>query len=310
MMIYRFILKTFLLAILPTVIFLLGYEFMYREIPNSYSIKYDYLEKNADKVKILILGSSHTFFGVNPAYLPEGSFNCANTSQSLYWDGIIYDTYFKGRGNPEYVVIGISYFSLWSNLAKGEEWWRARKYSIYFGLGEFKDWFNKDNYEFKLGDRQVWDYYVNHDDLIMCSDLGFGTSYIDNSGKDIDKTGLLAAERHSLDIDARRSDFNINRGVIDSIVRDCERGGKKVIFLTTPAYITYRDNIQKAEITLTKKFIEKYVSEYSNVVYLDFFDDSRFDKCDFFDGDHLCVSGARKLSVILCDTIGKLYDVK
>lgn len=306
MTIYKFILKVFLLAILPAILFLSAYEVLYRNIPNSYKLKHDYLAKSADSVKILILGSSHIFYGVNPEYLPKGSFSAANVSQSLYYDGLIYDRYFKGKVNPEYIIIGMSYNSLWHDLAKSIEDWRIRKYNIYYGFGGIRDYLSDDNYEFTLGDRTVWDYYRSNKDFLKCTDLGFGTSYIDNSSYDLNETGLSAAKRHACNMKERAGDFAINIAALDDILSDAA-GRSKIVFLTAPGYSSYRNAIPKEQILRTEDVVEEYIKKYPDVVYLNLFEDGRFVEKDFFDGDHLCTSGAKKLSIILNDTLPKLF---
>lgn len=44
-LLWKFIYKTFLLVLLPTLLFLAAYEIAYRNIPNSYSLKKEYLDR-------------------------------------------------------------------------------------------------------------------------------------------------------------------------------------------------------------------------------------------------------------------------
>jgi len=62
------------------------YERVLREIPNNYSYKKEYLDKNASQVEILFLGSSHIFFGINPKYMTRKTFSGAHNSQLLTFD--------------------------------------------------------------------------------------------------------------------------------------------------------------------------------------------------------------------------------
>ena len=55
----------------------IGFEVMLRRIPNSYKFKQEIIEKNSDKVKNLIIGSSVTNCSINPAYLADSTYFAA-----------------------------------------------------------------------------------------------------------------------------------------------------------------------------------------------------------------------------------------
>ena len=82
----RFFIKILLIFILPAVIFLGGYEYLYRQVENPYTLKDRVMIANAPAIEVLILGSSHMFYGVNPQYMSVESFNAANISQDYHYD--------------------------------------------------------------------------------------------------------------------------------------------------------------------------------------------------------------------------------
>lgn len=306
---WKFIYKTLLLALLPTVLFLSAYEVAYRNIPNSYSLKKKYLDTEADSVEVLVLGSSHSYYGINPEYFSLKVFNAANVSQSLDYDALIYDTWFKGNTAPQYVVLTISYFTLWEKISLGKEHWRSRKYSIYMGGDSWRDWFSPDGYEFQLGDRTVLGYYIQGKDFVGCSAAGFGTTFKCGSGKDLYESGVSAAERHSLMSVATSGLFRNNIAILGSIIDDCVGHGKRIVFLITPTYISYREALPAAQVMRTYEVLDSLLGVYpDNTALLDFSSDPRFTATDFYDGDHLCTDGAAKLSVILNDTLPKIFD--
>ena len=66
----------------------------------------------SENIKALFLGSSHTYYGINPEYFSRNSFNMSQMSQSLDLDYKILEK-FEGRlSNIEYIILPISYFSL------------------------------------------------------------------------------------------------------------------------------------------------------------------------------------------------------
>jgi hypothetical protein len=56
---------------LPILFFFLVLEIAIRKTPNDYQLKKEYLDKNAAEINTLILGSSHTFYGLNPEYFSK-----------------------------------------------------------------------------------------------------------------------------------------------------------------------------------------------------------------------------------------------
>ena len=79
--------------ILPIFIFFLVLEIAIRKIPNDYQLKKVYLDKNASKINTLILGSSHSFYGINPEYFSKHTFNAAYVSQTLDLDDELLQIY-------------------------------------------------------------------------------------------------------------------------------------------------------------------------------------------------------------------------
>ena len=102
--------------ILPILFFFLVLEIAIRKIPNDYQLKKDYLDKNAAEINTLILGSSHTFYGLNPEYFSKKTFNAAYVSQSLDLDYEILKKYDSKLKNLKTVIVPISYFSLFETL--------------------------------------------------------------------------------------------------------------------------------------------------------------------------------------------------
>ncbi|WP_396198942.1 hypothetical protein [Flavobacterium sp.] len=96
--------------IVPIFIFFLVLEIALQKIPNDYQLKKSYLDQNASKINTLILGSSHTYFGINPEYFSKQTFNAAYVSQTLDLDKELLHHYKDKLTNLETVIIPISYF--------------------------------------------------------------------------------------------------------------------------------------------------------------------------------------------------------
>jgi hypothetical protein len=73
--------------------------------------------------------------------------------------------------------------------------------------------------------------------------------------------------------------------------------------LITPAWHSYLDNIDIKQLESTLSTFKHMAEQNNNVRYIDMHDDKRFGEDDFFDADHLDEFGAKKLTLILNDTL-------
>lgn len=298
----RFIIKS-LLLLLPLAVVLVGVEYFLRLIPNDYSYKSQWLDSNSNKVKIWCLGSSHGYFGINPNYFSKESFNSGHVSQGIKFDHYILKKYINETNLLETVIIPISYFSLWSNLEKGSESWRVPNYHIHYGCNDIKFALRfKIVNERKPFNRAVKSFLKMQND-ISCSELGWGTSYsFENKSPEWKESGKTACERHTvkkLDDDIQE----INEEYIMDICSICKNKNVKVILLTTPTYHTYYELLDSVQLSKTIEFCRQTENMFDNVRYINLLKDNRFTDDDFYDADHLDDLGAKKLTLILNDTI-------
>jgi len=81
----KFIIRTLLFS-LPVLALFIVMEILLRQIPNDYLLKKKYLDNHSKEIETLILGSSHSFYGINPLYFSNNTFNASHISQSLDYD--------------------------------------------------------------------------------------------------------------------------------------------------------------------------------------------------------------------------------
>ena len=95
-------------------------EILVRNIPNSYKLKYDYIQSNnIDSMQLAILGSSHTEEGVVAQDLSINGFNFASSGQDLYHDLFILNK-IQNSKNLRYIVVPISYFTFYYSIKNKE----------------------------------------------------------------------------------------------------------------------------------------------------------------------------------------------
>lgn len=282
---------------LPIVLFLVVTETIIRQIPNDYSYKNKYLSSNSKHIETLVLGSSHSFFGINPDYFTRSAFNAAHVSQSLNYDYFIFNKFKNKLSNLKTVVIPVSYFTLFSQLENGIENWRVKNYSIYYGCKCHYDL--KYNFEI-IGKnpleilKQIYTYHkgTNH---ITISELGFGLSYSNVKQSDLLTTGVTAAKRHTM------SDLgllNTNIVLLNKLITESNKGIKVILF-TPPARKSYISNLNEHQLSVMKSSIADIIKGKFNVEYYDFMDDAQFVDSDFKDADHLNGIGAKKLTQLI-----------
>lgn len=169
-----------LFFVIPALITVSLFEYYLREIPNDYSYKNSYLQENAADIKVLILGNSHAYRGVIPEKLNLKAFNAAYVSQTLDLDFLVFDKFKEQLNSLEFVIINISYPSLFSSLKISKESWRLKNYNLYYNLNITS---NPKNYSeilsnsFIINKKRFSRYYVNNESLILSSTLGGGRCF-------------------------------------------------------------------------------------------------------------------------------------
>lgn len=300
----RFIVKT-LLFLLPLFILLILVEFGIRSIPNDYSYKNNWLEEHANEVKVLTFGSSHGYYGINPHAFSELTFNAAHVSQNLNYDKFIFSKFIDKADSLRCVVLPVSYFSLNGKvLIGGTEAWRNKKYMLYYECPYRRHSFmNWEIYNGKLlkNCKKVCKYALCDKNDVNVDSLGWcamdEVEWLDDS--------QAAVKRHTAsDIDYEKVRLSVER--VRFIIEECRSRNINVVMVTLPAFETYREKLNERQLSIVVDSCNKLSLEYDNVAYLDLLADDRFERTDFFNSDHLCKTGATKVSVILQQAIDSL----
>ncbi len=289
----RFITKSVLLLIPLIIIAFIG-EILLRKIPNDYTFKKEYLDKNAKNIEILFLGSSHTYYGIDPNYISANAFNASHISQSIDYDYEIIKKYETKWERLKYIVIPIDYFTLFMRVSNGIESWRVKNYEIYYDINKSNRL--SDNSELLsikpiLNLKRIYSYYLKNKGVITCTELGYGKSK--NDTQDLIRTGIEAAKRHSK---SDRSYLTENLIILNDLTDFAESKSIKMLFYTSPAFNTYVSNLDKRQLKVIYTSISNLVKNKANCSYHNFLNDSSFSSTDFRDADHLNDFGAKKLT--------------
>ena len=282
---------------------LFGMEFTLRSFPNSYKLKSNYLNNNASSVETLILGSSHSYYGIDPKYFNSETFNAANISQSPYIDFTILKSYEKQLKGLKNIVIRLSYDTLFEQLRNTSEDWRLKDYKLYTTIAlDYK--FRHNSEVLSLGTseclRVLKNYYLNDIPLLNCDSLGWGNNLSSRPKVDLKNAGEVAAKKHTAQswnlLDENISNFK-------SLMKWCKERNIKVFVVSLPMYKSYRDNIDNAQFNKMIEVGENLEAEFTNCKYFNYTASEKFSSNHFYDGDHLNANGAEKFSIIINNLI-------
>lgn len=307
--------KTFLIkliAILLPFIFLFIYaEYRLKNLDTAYSLKYKELIKK-DDTQLLIFGSSHTYRGLNPSLMSLKGYNLANFSQSLYYDKELFFRALSSKTNLKYIVIPISYSTLWGDLHESKEAWREYHYYKFMGIRAPKlDTLNlaANSYVALYSLGKVQNYFFRGFKVNLTDDMNeYGWAGRKSRAGDVnaitEETGRKRVVYHSYNMKTSQGAryFKINSQILEDMVAKARKEGIEVVLISTPLYKTYREAMDKEIYKKNQQVIQQIKSKYGAKFY-DYSADSRFTIEDFYDHDHLNSKGAEKFSYILDKSI-------
>ncbi|RCW27023.1 hypothetical protein [Marinilabilia salmonicolor] len=281
-------------------------EYKLRQLPNPYKDKAQFLSNNKD-IEVLILGSSHTYRGLNPEFFNIETYNVAFPSQLLEHDAFILKKYINDAKKLKYVILPISYFTLFKDMEDGIESWREKYYYLYFGYPKLvniknaleilspssKPLLNK----FKVISGLEPPSKVGH------LQNGFG-SFPDNlKTESFDITGRKAAIRHTPK-DFKK--FPQKKNQLEKLIEITTEKNIQLFLLTTPKMKQYRKHLSSEVLNKIDSLCLGFAIENENTHYINLRESNLFDDNDFYDSDHLNPEGAKKLSFYLS---GKLDSI-
>lgn len=305
----KFIIKISFISI-PIIVLGIVMELLLRSMPNDYLVKKSYLDNHATEIETLILGSSHTYYGLNPEYFTTKTFNASYVSQTLNFDYTIFQQYKSNFKSLKTIVLPISYFSLWENLWEGEESWRVKNYILYYGLDSkrIKDHSEVLSIKTRENLKKLASYYVFGKSYITSSSLGWSKKHEVDQVKNLVKSGKMRAQINTYPIFSKEYEqiFNDNILILNNFIQYCEEQNIRVLIINPPAYETFRNNLDAEQLRITISVSENLASTYKNCTYLNLISAPTFSAIDFYDADHLSEIGAKKLSLLIDKEICEL----
>lgn len=308
----KFLFKIIFLAVV--VMALITYcEIKLKGIPNSYTVKKNYFEKNLDSLQILFLGSSESLDGINPKYFDLKGYNLANGLQSLYYDKELIIKYLDRMPRLKYVCISISYFSLWYELYNSPESWLDYCYYHFWDI--------------KPNDPKIFDlkrisyialygtYYSQNafrknfkmTDINLPTENGWCRQNLWLKFTPTDSTGKARVSLHKTMMEPDLIDKNT--GYLGELLDALTKRKVIPVFISIPVYESYFKNADPDKIATMEKVIGNLCEKY-HCYYFNNLNNKNFNVDDFADDDHLNLKGSEKYSLLLNDEIIKIANLK
>lgn len=296
--------------LVPIVVLAMAMEVLLRQIPNAYKIKSAYFEKNHKTIESLILGSSHLEYGVNPDFITVQSLNFANVSQTIDIDYQLLNNMAPQMPNLKYVIIRLSYTTLYEQLKSGNESWRIKDYNLYTPNrldSKVVHQFEVLSVKLKTNLKRLLNYYVYGRYSIETSPTGWSKGTETPQAMGLGEKGRATALKHTV---SDRGLFNQNVAYLNKLIKYCNDRNIWVLLLTTPTHKSYYLNLNQDQLEATVQTGEQMALKYNNCRYYNLIDSPSFLESDFLDGDHLNSNGAKKLTEFLNLEMQNLKKIK
>jgi hypothetical protein len=290
----RFLLKLSLFS-LPWLILLVLAEIYVESLPNISRDKHQWMLKHASTVETLVLGHSHTLYGIRPDRLGKHAFSLAQQSQTYRYDAYLLTHYPLTRLKT--IILPFNYSSLWEDFEhQPNEQFQAMRYRIYMDcdIHPRLSWYGFEIMSMPLVREKLKSLFTpsqNHWDS-----LGWATEYTKEARAAEWDNGKVRAESNTY---TDTTLVTLNETFLRTIFEECRSRHISIILLNTPVSPTFRRWESKRQKDINRQVLERLLKAYPEVDYLDLEADVRFGDADFYDGDHLNTEGATKLTDIV-----------
>lgn len=270
-----------------------------REIPNIYEQKAKDLEQKLEQTEVLVLGSSHTFNAINPIYFTNTSiYNAAIPSQPLMMDWQVLKHYEAYTTHLKWVIIPISYFSLYWCLDEDSEEHRLVDYVTHYNIinsGSIKHHSELLSYNLHHNTLRLVKYYYKQEPTYQTNAYGWNEMY--SSTMDSIHTNQNAVNKHKQNIQSPVKTKNVQ--ILKEVLAWAKTKNIKTLFVTTPTAPNYYQHLDQDQYQDLLKTVDELTAQNPNSYYKNDIDNQQFYYTDFYDSDHLNAKGAEKYTHLL-----------
>ena len=306
----RFLFKVLLPVVVLLSLLFAGGESYLRSLPNDFKTKNQYLEDNAKVLKIVVLGASTVSMGIKPCYFDmQTAYNFAYASQNLEHNYWILSKCFDQMDSLKYVIMDMSWGMPWNSgdsVAPGIN----KFYGLYYGYPrkklEFEMLSSVQEIKHRIWPTNAKEAYLTIDDDGYQSGYYEDVPYNEESWKQSVKWSI----NHYFErIHNENAVVKCHHSVelMCKIISLCQEKNIKVILVTPPAMRIFYDRMDNYQRETMCHVADSLTNAFDNVVYWDFMKaDSLFTVDEFYNPTHINPRGAKKLTLMLNDSINNL----
>jgi hypothetical protein len=279
-------------------------EFKLSQIPNSYRTKHNGIALHSN-AEVLILGSSHTLKGINPDDMALPTFNLANVSQTLPYDYAVLKAYFPQLSHLKWVVVPISYFSMYEDLADAESfrpYFYAKEQHVYIPSVDRISFANLSYvglYGPKLGLQMLLKPQLTEAKGLQPNGFQAMSPAISISAE----SAKQRLEEHHKYMKKRY--WVANKVALDSLISFCTQKHLRLLLVKTPVHFFYSRDERKEFNSPTDSLIIDYNLRYK-IPYLDLDNYNQLPDSAFSDPDHLSSVGPKRVTSEISQTLLRL----
>ena len=300
--------KRLVMFLLPVIAVWGGLEIFYRSVENNYTYKHQRVQEEYASAEVLILGSSHSYYGFNPDYFQQPTYNFSNISQSLYFDELLLERHINSLKQLKAVVLTIGYFSLSQQDNGIEDRWRKYFYQQQMDLDvPIVSGIDVRKYSLALSRKfnksvELVGTYLHEGTILSCYRNGYGIQDSTDIVPYKATTSRLIAKKH----EDGSMDFGHNVERLERIINLCKDKDVDVLLVEMPVFPDYFDAVNPVKRDSISSILASLGSSSDNTHHLKLSRDRRFRRDDLRDADHLTNGGAEKCSKIVSEFIRKL----
>jgi len=255
-----------------------------------------YINKHANEIKTIILGTSHAYAGINPKYLNGHAFNLAYPRRTTEYDYLLLQKYEEKLIKLEKIILTYDLFSYHNDIES-----YTKIYYDEFGVVGKNT--TPENYfmglirpYLSLRKNQITKALKKYVFKQSISQPSRRYKYRGWESIDTTLSAYMTIEQaqnvykyHVLNSD------NTNINLFDSIIQFGRKNNCKIYFVTTPCYKHYLNCMDTTLWINAKQNLNKLIKRNADVpiYHIDLLKDKRFTYNDYENVNHLNVQGAK-----------------
>jgi hypothetical protein len=308
--------KLVLLAI-PLLLILAYSEYRLSFLNSVYYLKRIGLEQQTDQVKVLVMGSSNTAYGVAPEMFSHRGYNLAFMGSGMFSDASLVEKYSEKMPQLKLVVLTANYFTMGLDYSSFSQLWRQffirQNFNVPVtptagGLYDLEFWFNPRNFSriALYGDQALGKTFAKHSkpvDIVTTPSGWFDGGNASGAEATI-KLGIGAAGAHNVTADTKNYELNISYW--EPLIEGLQSKNIDSVIVLLPTDVSYHSHLDKDKVELMNQSLREFSIKH-NIKFIDYTEDPRFSLKDFtaIMPDHMNALGAKKFSKILDEDIIK-----